>query len=189
MFRACCVVIILAQTETVVQSPDEFLAVFPRMRGAFSTFYTNTTKLFPQCWRGNTKVFNIFSTEGQHSDFLCAYPAEYDVCRRLRSTLVLHPQQRAFLYNRRIFRRVKFHVFFACEFPSHPTIESNGAGVGVQHAQAGMLILFQLLRAKSSIFWPMPLPRAFPDTKRCSMRPVLWSTLTMPSGTSFVVCR
>ena len=30
---------------------------------------------------------------------------------------------------------------------------------------------------------------AFPDTKRCSMRPVLWSTLTMPSGTSFVVCR
>ena len=144
MFRACCVVIILAQTETVVQSPNAFLAVFPRMRGAFSTFYTKTTKLFPQCWRGNTKVFNIFSTEGQHSDCFCAYPAEYDVCRRLRSTLVLHPQQRAFLYNRRIFRRVKFHVFFACEFPSHPTIESNGAGVGVQHAQAGMLILFQL---------------------------------------------
>ena len=130
MFCACCVVIILTQSETVVQTPDAFLAVFPRMRGAFSTFYTNTTKLFPQCWRGNTKVFNIFSTEGQHSDCFCAYPAEYDVCRRLRSTLVLHPQQRAFLYNRRVFRRVKFHVFFACEFPSHPTIESKGAGEG-----------------------------------------------------------
>ena len=135
MFRACCVVIILAQTETVVQSPNAFLAVFPRMRGAFSTFYTNTTKLFPQCWRGYTKFSTFFRQRVSTPTVFCAYPAEYDVCRRLRSTLVLHPQQRAFLYNRRIFRRVKFHVFFACEFPSHPTIESNGAGVCVQHAQ------------------------------------------------------
>ena len=69
MFRACCVVIILAQSETVVQTPDAFLAVFPRMRGAFFTFYTKTTKLFPQCWRGNTKVFNIFSTTGRAMTF------------------------------------------------------------------------------------------------------------------------
>ena len=51
----------------------------------FPVSYTHL-KLFPQCWRGNTKVFNIFSTEGQHSDCFCAYPAEYDVCR----IIILH---------------------------------------------------------------------------------------------------
>ena len=117
MFRACCVVIILAQSETVVQTPDEFLAVFPRMRGAFSTFYTNTTKLFPQCWRGNTKVFNIFSTIDEIPFGSTAF-----------SALVAHPEQTALHSHILEFFRVE-HQFHAVHFPAQSAVKCQRAGI------------------------------------------------------------
>jgi uncharacterized membrane protein len=73
MFCACCVVPILAQGETVVQPLDTFLAVFPMIMGAFFAIYTKIPKLFPCHWRGNTKVFNIFSTVGGHLQASAAF--------------------------------------------------------------------------------------------------------------------
>ena len=47
-YSACCVTPILAQVETVVQTPGAFLAVSPIRRGPFFIIYTKIIKLFPE---------------------------------------------------------------------------------------------------------------------------------------------
>ena len=58
---------------TVVQTPGAFLAVSPIRRGPFFIIYTKIIKLFPKGYRGNTKVFNIFSTAARILARFCAF--------------------------------------------------------------------------------------------------------------------
>ena len=175
MFLACCVVPILAQAETNVQPQNAFLAVFPMMRGVFFTFYTKITKLFPQCWPGNTKVFNILSTYRR-------FPGPFDP--------VFSPDS--------AFPAPDWGAPPAGLWPGRisPLRPLPASPCGGKEPVARVLVFSAVstgcscsgsfFRAKSSIFWPMPLPRALSVTKRCSTCPVLWCTLTVASGTSLV---
>jgi len=103
------------------------------MRGVFFTFYTKITKLFPQCWPGNTKVFNIFSTFG-------GFPAR----STLFSALIAHFQHLTGAHHQRVFGRVEF-LLCAHYLPAHAAVKSQCPGVGVQHRKHRVLMLWQLL--------------------------------------------
>ena len=103
------------------------------MRGVFFAFYTKITKLFPQCWPGNTKVFNIFST-------FDGFPAR----STLFSALIAHFQHLTGAHHQRVFGRVEF-LLCAHYLPAHAAVKSQCPGVGVQHRKHRVLMLRQLL--------------------------------------------
>ena len=103
------------------------------MRGVFFAFYTKITKLFPQCWPGNTKVFNIFST-------FDGFPAR----SALFSALIAHFQHLTGAHHQRVFGRVEF-LLCAHYLPAHAAVKSQCPGVGVQHRKHRVLMLRQLL--------------------------------------------
>ena len=85
--------------------------------GAFFAIYTKIPKLFPRDWRGNTKVFNIFSTIDEMPFGSTAF-----------SALVAHPEQTALHSHILEFFRVE-HQFHAVHFPAQSAVKCQRAGV------------------------------------------------------------